>query len=118
MLVFNVTNSNIMTDIKTLLKLTQEAKVKDQPFVDAITTAVSAEIDNAMAVETEYRVEYDINAELVTTDGPLQTTRIQNTILADLKTKGYRAKITTTELSPNDPMLVITWTVATLTKAS
>jgi len=106
-----------MTDIKTLLKLTQEAKTKDQPFVDTITTAVSAEIDSAMAIETEYRVEYDINAELVTTDGPLQTTRIQNTILADLKTKGYRATISFTELSPTVELLVITWTVATLTKA-
>ena len=104
-----------MADIKTLLKLTQEARVKDQPFIDTITAELIIAIDAAMASETEYRVEYDINASLVTTDGPLQISRLQNYFLDQLKTRGYRAVISTTELSPVDEMLVITWTVATLT---
>lgn len=104
-----------MSDFKSLLKLTQEAQLRDAPFITTIKEEVTSLIDAAMLTETEYRVEYDINAVLETTDGPLQTTRIQNTILSLLLGKGYRATISTTEASPDNPMLVVTWTIATLT---
>ena len=107
----------IMSDIKSILQLTQEAQVRDQPFIDTITPVLISLIDGAMTLDTEYRIEYDIQAALVSTDGPLQMTRVVNYFLTTLKTKGYRAIMSLTDLSPTVQVLVITWTVATLTKA-
>lgn len=101
-----------MADIKTLLKLTEEARLRDQPFIDIIDAELITAIDAAMSSEIEYKVEYDINTVLITTDGPLQTQRIKNVIIDSLKSKGYRAAMT---IIATVDTLVITWTINTLT---
>ena len=104
-----------MPELKNLLQLTSEAAVRDTPFINIIKAALVSGIDNVMLLETNYYLEYDINAALVTADGPLQQTRIKNNILDMLHNKGYRADlrvVTTIEL------LVITWTIDSLSISS
>lgn len=106
-----------MSDFKSLLTLAAELQVRDQPFIDTIKTDLIVLIDATTLAEIEYKVEYDINTTLLSTDGPLQVTRIQNNVLNSLRVKGYRTFISVTDLSPIDPMLVITWKLAELSKA-
>ncbi len=106
-----------MSDFKTLLALTEEARIKDQSFVDSITAEILTAIDAANTAETEYKVIYDINLALAETDGALQTTRIKNYFLEILKAKGYRASLGMVEIEPfvSEERLIITWVIATLT---
>lgn len=108
-----------MAEIKSLLTLQSEAQLKDKPFIDTITADLIILIDDAMAAEIEYKVIYDINATLLTTDGPLQTTRIKNTVSDTLKTKGYRPSYSDVEVSPSvrEERLTVAWTVNTLTSS-
>lgn len=103
-----------MADLKNIKTLTEETLLRDQPFIDSIKNDLSLAIDSATQSETEYKVEYDIEAALNGTSGPLQEQRIKNYILKRLKELGYRAKITTDTL----PMLEVTWTIAELSVAS
>jgi hypothetical protein len=100
-----------MPELKTLLQLTNEAIVRDTPFIDTIKADLVSAIDNVMLLETEYYVEYDINTTVSTADGPLQKTRIKNYILDMLKTKGYRADLR--QISSVEK-LVVTWTISSL----
>lgn len=98
-----------MAEIKSLLKLTEEVKAKDQPIIDVINNEISLEIDSVMASEIEYKVEYNINTSLLVCDGPLQQERIRTIIIDGLKSKGYRAVMN------SDDLLSITWTINNLT---
>ena len=100
-----------MAELKTLLQLTNEANIRDTPFIDAIKAALISAIDNCMLLETEYYIEYDINTAVSTADGPLQKTRIKNAILDMLKAKGYRADLR--EINSVE-LLVVTWTISSL----
>lgn len=103
-----------MSDPKNIRVLTAEAAVRDQPFIDIINAELIIAIDAAILLETEYKVEYDINATLVGTDGPLQTERITNSVIKKLKSLGYKAAMRTPVLTE---LLVITWTIAELSVA-
>ncbi len=104
-----------MADPKNIRVLTADAALRDQPFIDIINAELIIAIDAATVAETEYRIEYDINAVLVGTDGPLQITRIQNSIMKGLHKLGYRAAMGTPVATE---VLIVTWVIAELTIAT
>lgn len=100
-----------MADLKSLLQITNEAIIRDTPFINQIKTDLISAIDNCMLLETEYYVEYDINAAVSAAAGQLQKDRIKNYIIDMLKNKGYTADMRTISSTEK---LVVTWVIANL----
>lgn len=99
-----------MADFKTILALTKEADLKDLPYYEQLTSELIVLIDAANLAETEYKVTYPI-MPVIGTLGRLQQERLKLKLVKRLRDLSYIAEFDI------DNNLIVTWTIATLSKA-
>lgn len=99
-----------MADFKTILALTKEADLKDLPYYEQLTSELVALIDAANLAEIEYKVIYPI-MPVIGALGTLQQERLKLKLVKKLRDLSYIADFDI------DNNLIVTWTIATLSKA-
>ena len=100
-----------MSEYKSILQLTKEADLRDQPYLDTIKSDLIAAIDTATIGEVEYKVIYDIDA-IISTLLPLQQQRITLKVIRILKELNYAQPFI-----DENGKLTFTWTITTLTSS-